>query len=322
MPASGRKLTLTSPVAALKNVGKQRALLLSRLHIFTVRDLVHYYPRDYLDRSRVVAARDVCVGEINTVSAVVDKEATNAAVNGRVVTRLVVSDESNAALELIWFNQPYMQHVFKKGDRLLVTGPVTRRKDCLVMASPDYEKADVGESLSFGRITPVYAATAGLTQKLFRALVKAAFDHVQGELTDVLPASTRARHNLCGKREAVANIHFPEDKTSFLAARRRLVFEELFLMQTALFKLKGALKRPSAFVYSDVDDAPFLASLPFVMTHAQQRTLAEVKADFQSGTVMNRLIQGDVGSGKTAVAMAAIYIAVKNGGQAALMAPT
>ncbi|MBR1737979.1 MAG: ATP-dependent DNA helicase RecG, partial [Firmicutes bacterium] len=172
-------------------------------------------------------------------------------------------------------------------------------------------------------IVPIYHLTYKISQKFLRSAILSTLEEVKEELTDFMPESMRKKFDICGRRYAIENIHFPESNGAFFAARRRLVFEEFFILQTKLMQMRGNIKRNESEIYiEDTDDSELRERFPFKFTDAQEKVMNEIKADFKSGYVMNRLIQGDVGSGKTAVAMAASYAAVKNGYQAALMAPT
>ena len=190
------------------------------------------------------------------------------------------------------------------------------------MESPDYELVNV-DSLNTGRIVPVYTVPKKMSQKVIRGCIKDAMDTVDGSLDEYMPESIIREHNLCSREFAVRNIHFPENDKAFFKARRRLVFDELLFLQMHLLELKGNVcDKKTSVVINDFDDSEIRNALGFSLTDAQEKVLNEIKNDFTTGFVMNRLIQGDVGSGKTAVAMISAYIAIKNGYQAVLMAPT
>ncbi len=315
--------TLNANVSQLKNIGPKRLALLNRLGIFTVEDLVCHFPRDYQDRSKAVPPWEVTAGTVNTVLATVNAAPQTAGLRRKAVTKLMLGDK-RGFLEVVWFNQPYLRTTFTKGSQVMLTGMVTSEKGKMTMRQPDFEVLKGDESLSFGRIIPIYPATAQLSQKILRSLIHAALQEVMPQFAEVLPGEVQKTYGLCSKDYAVTNIHFPENDRAFFVARKRLVFEELLVLQLALFEMKGMMRRPCAFQTVNPDAKPLLDGMPFAMTGAQQRTLAEIREDLTSGFVMNRLIQGDVGSGKTAVAMAAVYIAVAGspGAQGALMAPT
>jgi ATP-dependent DNA helicase RecG len=305
-------------ISELKGVGAKRTHALQSAGIFTAADLLEYFPRDYDDRSKVKTISELIPEAVNTIRGVAAFEPQNAVRKKFSITKLIIKDHTGT-LELIWFNQPYLKKYFKKGNEYIFTGKV-REAGITQMLSPDYEPSG-GTELSGGRIVPIYTPPKQFSQKTFRALIFRALETVKS-FADTLPEEVLAKYKLCGRETAVRNIHFPESDELFLSARRRLVFEELFFMQTALLEIKNTVNSQSGIVLEDVDYSPFLQALPFGLTHAQSEVLSDISRDLQSGRCMNRLIQGDVGSGKTAVAFAAIFLAAKNGYQSALMAPT
>ncbi|MCL2203607.1 MAG: ATP-dependent DNA helicase RecG [Defluviitaleaceae bacterium] len=312
-------------ISTLPGIGPKRAQLLEQAGIPTVADLLNRFPRDYDDRSELRTVESLTPGAVQTIRGVLSQLPGNVPMPRRgakplTLTKAVLKD-GTGTLELVWFNQPYLQKNFKAGREYIFTGAVRLGYNGrLQMQSPDYEIA--GETaLGAGRIVPLYTPPPGFSQKTFRALVHQGLSKV-ADFPDDLPAALRERHGLCHRAAAVRNIHFPESDAMFLEARRRLVFEELFFMQLALFEIKGRSAGQGGIVFGDVDTAPVIKQFSFTPTQAQEKVLAEIAADMQSGYTMNRLIQGDVGSGKTAVAMAAAYLAIKNGYQAAIMAPT
>jgi ATP-dependent DNA helicase RecG len=286
--------------------------------IFSVEDLLNYFPRDYDDRSKVKTVAELMPEAVNTIRGVVSCAPECANLRRISITKVKIKD-CTGTLELVWFNQPYLKKYFKKGAEYIFTGKV-REAGQLQMISPDYEAAGEVE-LSGGRIVPIYTTPKLYSQKTFRALMYKAL-HAQKNFQENLPQKILEKYNLCNRETAVRNIHFAESDELFLKARRRLVFEELFFMQLALLNLKGEFSAQKGIIFSDTDFAPFLKCLPFTPTNAQTRVLTEISSDFSSDSRMNRLVQGDVGSGKTAIAFFSAYIAAKNGFQTALMAPT
>ncbi|MCL2357238.1 MAG: ATP-dependent DNA helicase RecG [Defluviitaleaceae bacterium] len=486
-------------VSALPGIGEKRAAALQAAGIFTVADLLEYFPRDYDDRSRMKKISELNPDAVNTIRGVISREPESATFGRKgagatSLTKVHITD-STGTLEIIWFNQPYLKKVFKKGDEYIFTGKVREMFGAVQMQSPEYEAARQtrserrgqesgathsleaggggeasfrrgqesgaahsleagGAFISGGRIVPLYTPPKGFAQKAFRKLI---FDALQmlssgGEFRDekqmivagdngcgakqniatrnsaegrdtkqvltaegkgrdakqkcacrnstddcnakqisakrnsadsagllaktgkfpgathceqdcercgakvsccataatffesceseavnrgllkcvrdnqhfeeTLPVEILQKYGLCSREAAIRNIHFPQSDEKFFAARRRLVFEELYFVQVMLFNLKRAAKSQGGIPFADVDLAPFFALLPFAPTDAQSRVLAEITQDLSEGARMNRLLQGDVGSGKTAVAFAAAYLAAKNGFQTALMAPT
>lgn len=303
----------------LSGVGEKRTHALQSVGIFTVADLLEYFPRDYDDRSQVKTIAELIPDAVNTIRGIVAFEPECVTLKRFTVTKVKTKDHTGS-LELIWFNQPYLKKVFKKGNEYIFTGKVREQGYILQMQSPDYEPAGEIE-LSGGRIVPIYTTPKQFSQKTFRALVYQGLK-VTETFTENIPENILKKYNLCNRETAIRNIHFPETDELFLQARRRLVFEELFFMQAALLQIKDAMKSQPGIVFSDTNFAPFLDKLPFAPTQAQTRVITEIAQDLSGGTPMNRLVQGDVGSGKTAVAFAAAYFAAKNGHQTALMAPT
>ena len=321
-------------ITELTGVGAKRAEALKAAGISSVADLLNYFPRDYDDRSDVKTLSELIPDAVNTVRGTVASEPVNADLKrkgggGRFTVTKVAVKDLTGTLEITWFNQPYLKKQFKKGSEYIFTGRVREAFGKLQMQSPDYEAAG-GNELSGGRIVPVYTPPKQFSQKTFRALIFQALSacggatpkYVSGVFTEVLPAHILEKYNLCSREAAVRNIHFPENNESFLTARRRLVFEELFFMQLMLTQLKCAAAAQPGYVFPDEDLRPFAEKLSFALTNAQERVTDEIAADLKSGRRMNRLIQGDVGSGKTAVAFCAAFLAMKNGFQAAMMAPT
>ena len=310
-----------SPISELRGVGAARAALLSKIGIETVGALLTHYPRDYSDRSDVRKIRDLAYGGQQSARAFIKTQPELSFVNGKSLVKLKISDESGT-LELSWFNRPYLQKQFKKNEEYVFTGTICFRFNRLIMENPDYERIDGHELLSSARIVPVYPSTAGLSQKMLRSLMNCAIRELSDGFPENLPERTISRYALCGRQRAVVNIHFPESPEAFLTARRRLVFEELYFTQLALFTIKGSFRQNTGVAVQDASFGPFLSALPFALTDAQLKSVSEIVSDIQSGYVMNRLIQGEVGSGKTAVAMAAAYVLINNSYQVAMMAPT
>ncbi len=310
----------TDSVGVLKSVGPQRQSLLNKLNIFTLGDLLSHYPRDYEDRTQTKPIGQLTVG-VNHFICRVTAPAENIRIGGRVLTKLRVSDESGE-VEIFWFNQPYIKNALKLGREYFFSGRLTEYRGRLQIESPEHYLLEE-PLLSGNRIVPVYPSTAGLSQQIVRKLIQGALEVFQTEACeDFLPESLRQRYDLCHLRFALENIHFPKSHTDFFKARNRLVFDELFILQLSLRLLKDRVKLTSIYCCSHTDWAEVRNFLSFSPTSAQERAIAEIISDMSSGCAMNRLVQGDVGSGKTLVALVASYIAIKNSGQAAMMAPT
>lgn len=310
-----------SPVQELKGIGEQRQKKLQRLGIFTVEDLLTHYPREYKDRSQIMKIAELQEGEVTPFLAQVKEEGQNSRHGRLIYTRMRVYDETGFVW-VVWYNQPYMKNALKIGEWYLFTGKLQEKYKKKEVLSPEYER--IGDNFAGGRILPVYPSVDGLSQKMLRTLMEQALAQVGGSLREELPFWLRKNYQLAERNFSVENIHFPKTEQSFYDARRRLVFEELFLLQTALYRLKRTLESSGEGIKLKKKKAlqDGEALLPFPLTGAQRRVLQEIAGDMSSGKVMNRLVQGDVGSGKTAVAMLAAYWAVQNGYQAAMMAPT
>lgn len=316
-------MLLNDSVTEIKGIGAKKAQTLNNLGIFTVNDLIEHFPRDYEDRSQVKDIADLTENEENTFFALVSAVPENVHIRKMTVTKVKLSD-STGSVNAVWYNQPFIKNALKKDEEYIFTGVYKKSGYRREVSSPEFEKAGTDkEILGGGRIVPVYPLTSGISQKVLRSLIKTTLDAVKTQLPEFLPLEMRKKYMLCERNFAISNIHFPENDESFFIARKRLVFEELFVLQTALFILKGTAKRNDGIVFktkgiSEESEKAF----GFGFTKAQKKVIAEICSDVSKGIPMNRLIQGDVGSGKTAVAMTAALMAVKNGYQAALMAPT
>lgn len=316
-------MLLTDSVTQIKNIGGEREKLLASLNIHTVGDLVEYFPRDYDDRTSLASVAELKVGESATFTARAVSDAQVMRIKRLTITKILLSD-GTGNIEAIWYNQPYMKNTLKPGQLYMFTGKIAEKYNRLQVDSPEFEPLKPnGEPVSGGRIVPVYTLTKKLSQKILRQTIKAVLDDVTPCLAEFIPDGIRRKYKLCERSFAINNIHFPQNDESFFMARERLVFEELFLLQTKLLQLKGTVQaKPVSVKITDFDYKPLLKRFSFSLTGAQQRVIDEICNDFSGGLVMNRLIQGDVGCGKTAVAVIAAYITVNNGYQTALMAPT
>ena len=314
---------LDSPVTAIKSIGPEKSRKLSRLGILTVKDLIEHFPRDYEDRSQVVPISEIKLNEENTFRGRVRGIPEDMRVKNLRIVRARIED-STGGIVAVWYNQPYMKKAFKEGAEYIFTGKAVRKYNNIEIQSPEFEIVSKGSILSGGRIVPVYSSTSGISQKMLRSIIKDTLDYAGNQIHDFIPTSIRKKYKLCDRNYAVSNIHFPESNESFFIARRRLVFEELFMLQTALLKMKSSVnKGKSGIVFKNINCAKeILNALPFELTDAQKKVMREIVNDINSGKSMNRLVQGDVGSGKTAVALVTAFIAIRNGYQSALMAPT
>ncbi len=310
-----------SPVSTLKGIGEQRERKLQKLDIYTVEDLLTHYPREYKDRSETVKIADLPMDETSTFLAQIKEEGQNSRHGRLVYTRMKVYDETGS-VGVLWYNQPYMKNALKMGEWYLFSGKLQKKYGRTEVVSPECER--IGENFAGGRIIPVYPSVEGLSQKMLRNLMEEALSQMGGGMREELPLWLRKEYHLAERNFAIENIHFPKTEQGFYDARRRLVFEELFILQTALYQLKNTLEDRGEGIILKKKKAlkEGEALLPFALTGGQTRVLQEIEKDMTSGKIMNRLIQGDVGSGKTAVAMITAYWAIQNGWQVAMMAPT
>jgi len=312
---------LNTDVRYIKGIGEKKALALNKLGVFSLYDLISYFPRRYEDRSQfkpiamTMSDENVCIQAI-----VADTPRLTRVRRGLDLVKFRVVDES-ASVDITYFNQSYVKDQFIKGETYNFYGKIEVKGARRAMTNPVHEKAEGPHSVT-GRIVPVYRLSAGLSQKIIQQSIRQGLDSCLSRLPEVLPAEILERCRLAQSGFAYENIHFPADFESLDLARRRLVFEELFVLACALGKMREERVRESSVALKIHDMAEFYSALPFSLTNAQRRAIEEALADMSSGTVMNRLVQGDVGSGKTMVAAALIWQCWKNGLMSAYMAPT
>ena len=312
---------LEDSIRFVKGVGPKKAALLEKLHIRTLRDALETYPRDYEDRTVLTRIAGISEDGKYAIRAVVGTEPkVNRIRKGLTLVKCTIFDETGS-LHVTWFNNPYAAALVHVGQEYLFYGRVQQGPRAPMLVSPQAEKIAAGDEHP-GRIVPVYPLTAGLTQRDLARVTEAALDAVPGDWPDPLPEVLRAKYDLPDAVDALAAIHQPQTTADVQQARRRMVFEELFLLCCGLQQLKERRRADHGFVFSAAGLADYLAALPFAPTGAQRRAIDEIAADCASGRPMNRLVQGDVGSGKTVVAAALCALAAQNGYQAAFMAPT
>lgn len=314
---------LKKPIQYLKGVGEARAALFHKLAIFTVGDVITHFPRDYEDRSKLKRIFDLEDGEQSSFEGVIASKAVESRPRkGLLITRVTITDGSGI-INAVWFNQSYIKNTFHTGERYVFFGKVTKRRTFEVL-NPVYEKLDDRELKNICRIIPIYPATGSLTQNIIRSTIRSALELVSGSLGEMIPRWVRDKYRLSDINYSISNIHFPDSDEDFKNARYRLVFEELLLFQLGLFNIKNSLEKEAKGIsFKGAAEArAFIEGLPFKLTGAQVRVFSEIEKDMESGKVMNRLVQGDVGSGKTIVAVAALVKAVASGYQGAMMVPT
>ncbi|MDQ7778892.1 MAG: ATP-dependent DNA helicase RecG [Planctomycetota bacterium] len=353
--------TLASPVQYLKGVGPARAAQLDRLGLRTIRDLLYYFPRDYSDRRHIKRIIDVDPGQTVTIMGEVRSARVMRGRGGRRYFEAVIIDDS-AVIYATWFNPQIVRHAIKEGVHLVLTGPIKFVKK-LYITQPEYdivepdsdtepdecdEPGDAGadgrrkrlpsarsgvrtpssappEAVHTCGIVPIYPLTEGVYLKGLRRIIKRAVDAFADQVDDRLGPRITAKKCLLPVAQAIRNIHYPSDDLLLSGARRRFIYEELFLHQVALALRRRKMRAEKVLhrlEISDTMDARIKARFPFTLTRVQQRVIAEIRKDLVSEWPMNRLLQGDVGSGKTVVALYAMLVAVGNRAQAAIMAPT
>lgn len=311
---------LSTSVRYIKGIGEQRAKSLEKLRIFTLRDLISYFPRDYEDRRTFRKIRDLEPGETACVTAMAAASPTlNRVRKGMELVKVRAVDETGA-LDVTFFNQTYMRDHIQAGEQYTFFGKAEVQGSRRTMVNPLVEREN--SRTMTGRIMPVYPLTAGISQLTMTRSVEQGLAACRDLLPDPLPDEVRRDHQLCHTGYAYDQIHFPDDENTLAIARRRLAFEELFLLAIGMQVLSRRREELSCAPLRDLDLTAFYGSLPFSLTGAQQRAVDEILADLASGRPMNRLVQGDVGSGKTMVAAAAMVCAARSGRQTALMAPT
>ncbi len=311
----------------LKGVGPARQKQLSRMGIETVDDLIRHYPRGYYDRSSLISIGSASPGATVTVSGEI-LTAHSRRLGPRRSMLTVAVDDGTGVLQLVFFNQSYLEKYFRKGSTVIASGDVKLYRDTRQMASPEWEITSGGDDeqlLHAGRIAPVYPLTAGISQRMMRRIVKAALDRSRGMIPENLPPGIVSGMGLAGREEALNQIHYPDDEARREEAVRRLKFEEVFFLHLLIRErrilVREGKRRPEIEPPHSLARR-FLENLPFSLTGAQKRVLKEIRADVESDKGLSRLLQGDVGSGKTVVGLASMLLAVGAGHQAAMMAPT
>lgn len=335
---SARRAVLSeTPVQYVKGVGPNRAALLKKLGVLTIEDALWFLPWRYEDRSVISAIRSLQPGMKATICGTIRRHSMHrTARRGLTVLSVIVDDESGV-LECVFFNQPYLEKTFPEAARVLMTGVVSVNRfgaKAVQMRGPQYEILEADEPLEqdVGRVVPVYHETRGITSRQLRRILRGLHNQYRHAVEEILPGTLRSRLDLPSLGEALEQLHFPtsEDAIEQLnqgttSAHRRLAFEELIVLQLALAIRRRMMKKESSGISFSVDNdlkTRLQANLPFPLTASQDQVIQEIRSDMADGKPMNRLIQGDVGSGKTVVALHAIVMACGSGYQSALMAPT
>ncbi len=313
---------LNKDIQYIKGVGPNRATLLKKLNINTLNDLITYFPRDYEDRGKCKNIAELENGEEALISGYpvgrINEIRTR---RNMTIYKLIVRDETGTCT-MVWYNQSYLKNIFMGNKRYKFYGRVKKNLTSCEMNSPVYELNESNRNT--GKIIPIYPLTYSLSQNTIRKIIETGLNDIDGKLEEKMPDYLREQYNLLSYNDAIHKIHFPKDFDEFKKARYTLAFEELLSMQLALLTLKNKYEGEKNGIAFDKDAKmiDMISKLPFKLTKAQLRVLEEIDNDMESDRPMNRLLQGDVGSGKTVVALIAAYKAVKSGYQATIMAPT
>lgn len=310
-------MDISTDIRYLKGVGEKRAELFSKLGINSVGDILEYYPRMYEDWSKVKKISETVVGETVCVKGFVTHTPTKALIKkGMTIYKTGICDGEDV-MELTIFNNRFAAEALKEGEEYVFFGKMGGNLYKREMTNPAFSASEGGD-----RIRPIYSSSQNLSTKIIEKTVRTAIDNVKDTLIETLPDKIRNTYKLASLIFSLENIHFPQSEKNLEVARRRLIFEELFILQLGLLLLRSRSKKITANRITEDKTEEFCSFLPFTMTGAQSRAVREAVEDMKKDVPMNRLVQGDVGSGKTAVAAAIIYNAAKNGFQSALMAPT
>jgi ATP-dependent DNA helicase RecG len=323
VPAEALPQGLDAPSTAVRGIGNKQSELLAQLGLHTIEDMIYFFPRRYDDYSELKLIKNLSYGEEVTILAWVKSVTSFSTKNkNRKIVQAVVSDDTGS-IQLMWFNQEYHLRYLRKNMFLSISGKIEQYLGRLVMYHPDYEQVEE-EQLHTKRIVPVYSLTARLSQRWLRRVMYNVVNHWAPKIPEFMTEYILEDADLTDLSTALKEIHFPENSETLKKGRERLAFDEIFLLQLGVLMQKYQWVRQQGRKFEVSDDwlLKQIQNLPFKLTHAQQVALEELRKDLSSGQPMNRLLQGDVGSGKTVIAVLGIGIVLQNRAQAALMAPT
>jgi ATP-dependent DNA helicase RecG len=314
---------LSAALTVLQGVGPRNAESLEKLGLQTLGDMLYYFPRRYEDYSQLKPIQSLMYNDVVTVLGTVQSVHTRPIRGGKSSVIEVIIGDGTGSLRISYFNQPWLSNRFKEGEAISVSGKIDQYLGRLVMNSPDWEPVEV-ENLHTNRIVPIYSLTERITQKWLRGQMNNVITYWAPAVVDALPETIRRAAQLVSLGEALTQVHFPDSQARLKLARERLGFDEIFYLQMGVLRQKRDWKSVDGRRFSVSDEwlGARLGALPFTLTSAQQTSLDDIRKDLDSGKPMNRLVQGDVGSGKTVVAAMAAAIVVDGGAQAAIMAPT
>jgi len=311
------------PVQYVKGVGPKRAKLLNKLNIETVRDLIYFFPRDYEDRSQLRRFDEIEEGEnITAYGRIVDVDRKEVS-GGRKVVSALVSD-GHGIIEVLWWGMPYLYNKLGRGEMILISGKAGVFGGRIQITNPEFELGEDFDGINYGRIVPIYPLTRGIYQKNIRRIIHSAIKTYVQQVEEFLPEYVIEEESFMGIKEAIESIHFPATISDAREAKRRLTFNSLFLLQLGILhrKMKLLDKKGISMLCEDGLSIALQKTLPFKPTNSQLRAINEIKNDMMSERPMMRLLQGDVGSGKTLVATISALMTVESGYQVAIMAPT
>lgn len=310
---------INTPVSDIKGIGESRSKLLLKLGIQTVNDMLYFLPRHMEDRSEISLIKDLKSGETAAICAELISEIEEMRVRKNLVIYKAAASDGTGTVMLNWYNNKFIKSALQKGQKYKFYGKIEYKYGKFEMSGITYEKTS-GDTY-IGRVVPIYPLTKNLPQKTMQSLMKICVEEYVGKINEYIDENIRKKYGICEINFALRAIHFPQSEYEYKIARKRLIFEELMLFQLGILKVKKR-KAEGEPIKTLGCSEEFAKKLPFKFTDAQQRTINEIYSDLSKNVAMNRLVQGDVGSGKTAVAFAAMYAVYRNGFQSALMAPT
>lgn len=316
-------MNVNVPVTTLKGIGEKTAKTLEKMKIVTLDDLIHYYPRDYEIKKEFCKIADMQINETYLVEADISQAPFNIRKKNMILTKMKVKDDTGV-LEVTWFRQPYMQQKFSINQKVILKGKVTIKQGKKEMTSPQVLNEEERLIQSSQQLYPIYPLTKNISLKQMSDWINEGLNYTKGQLVEYLPISIKNRFNLCEYNFALNQIHNPEDELRLSIAKKRLIFDEFLIFQLSLQMLKQEcyiMDNQFKFLYDHLVGA-FIDHIPFQLTNAQKKVWSEIKDDLTGNKTMNRLVQGDVGSGKTIVAILSLLLAVENNYQGTLMAPT
>jgi ATP-dependent DNA helicase RecG len=310
-------------VTVLKGIGQQKSKILEKINIKTIEDLIHYYPRDYESTKEIVNINDVVLNETNIIEGIICKQPENVRIRNLILTKTKVKDDTGD-INITWFKQPYLKNKFKLGDKVCLKGKAVVKYGTKQILSPQIIDGNDSILESNKELFPIYPLTKNISQKVMYKIINTSLEYTKGQLKEFLPLNIKKEYGLCDYNYAVWQIHNPDNEHTLIEAKKRLIYDEFLMFQLGLLLIKDqAIAIDNNYNFkSHTKCNKLLENLPFKLTNAQNKVWEEIKRDVTSSKTMNRLVQGDVGSGKTVIALLSLLFAVENGYQGVLMAPT